>query len=109
VRSPAFQLILAIYLALGLTGAGTALAELTHADGDDCCSDCDDPACPEERGESCPPQCDDCVCPCWVAPFDGVTVSLDLDPRPLDRPFARFAEITREPPPPRGVFRPPRV
>lgn len=104
----ALHIALALYLVLGLTGATAALAEIAGAHVD-CCSDCEDPGCPDDGAESCPPQCDDCVCPSWMAPITTADSTAITGPRAPSTLSYTLAEITRDPPPPRGVFRPPRA
>lgn len=105
----ALQIGLAVYLVIGLSGLAPVVSEAVASEHGDCCTDCEDPGCPEQHGQECPPQCDDCVCPCWVAPLVVVgSASSLLTPLAQDVPYL-VGDVTHEPPLLRGVFRPPRL
>ena len=99
---------LALYLVLGVSGLAPVLAEAVAGVHAECCSDCDDPDCPEQHGQECPPQCDECVCPTWVAPQLLAAVAPDHPRETVAELAARSGEVTHDAPPLRGVFRPPR-
>lgn len=105
----ALQIALAAYLVLGVSGLVPVISEAIAAAHGDCCSDCDDPGCPEQEGQECPPQCDDCVCPCWVAPLIVAGRSAPLLSPPPQAVAYLVGETPHEQPVLRGVFRPPRL
>ena len=105
----ALQIGLAVYLVLGISGLSPVVSETIAGAHGECCSDCEDPGCPEQEGQECPPQCDDCVCAFWVAPLlIGAPTSGLLSPPAKDAQYLT-REVVYEPPVLRGVFRPPRL
>lgn len=104
----AFQIGLAVYLVMGVSGLAPVFSEAIAGVQDDCCSDCEDPDCPDHDGQECPPQCDDCVCPCWVAPLVIAASPVGLDSPPSQDMRYVIREVTLEQPVSSGVFRPPR-
>lgn len=105
----ALEIGLAIYLVIGIGGLAPVVSEAIAGAHDDCCADCDDPACPDEEGRECPPQCDDCVCPSWAAPLLAAASAPGLViPGAGAAPYLT-AEAAHEPPLAPGVFRPPRL
>lgn len=102
-------------LVVGLAGVTPVFAALTEPDTDCCAGEAGQPAEPPEGAgdagcdpDECPPSCDDCVyrtasfVPRAVEPDVAAPAARAVEPR-------RAAERLVVEPPPRGLFRPPRV
>jgi len=92
-----------------LTGVtGTALAAVGGLE--DCCSDCDEPGCPDHEGStSCPTPCQGCICPVahapGVLPIVGSTFAAPVSRTPVPPAPLLAHDLAR----PSDVFRPPRL
>ena len=102
------QIVLTIYLVMGLGGVTpTVLADVFHA-ASDCCTDCGESDCPDQEGDGCPPQCTDCVCINYMSPMAPAPSGAGPSVPYVDTGPALSADTNHESPTMPGIFRPPR-